>query len=156
MNKKIIEYALEAGDTTKIEFLIEEICNELNLNDSYFGNLIVAVLTATNCFEHCEQTNRIGKIKIEVSKKGRGLIFNFIADKEIKRLCCFEDEIEESKIKSDNDKNAFVIRKLSDKIEKTDKNIKLIFEISNAIDNSVDNRKTELDKYHTNNRQKVK
>lgn len=67
-------------DLNKLEQFIEEICDAYNINNTYFGNITVALTEAAqNAFIHGNKGDRKKEVNINFSQSSAGLVFR-VAD----------------------------------------------------------------------------
>ncbi|HPS45673.1 MAG TPA: ATP-binding protein [Bacteroidales bacterium] len=60
----------------QVEKFVEEICDEFNINNTYFGNIIVALTEAVeNAIKHGNANNSSKKVEITFITKNEGLSF---------------------------------------------------------------------------------
>jgi len=135
----------------QVEKFTEDICDEYNINNTYFGNILVALTEAVeNAMLHGNENNPAKKVQITFSSKPEGL--SFIVKDEGKGF-------DISKIPDPTDLNTdpqelkgrgiFLIRTLADEIRYSDKGrtLEIIFKISSINREMAVNRIDELKKY---------
>lgn len=155
MKKKVIDFDLMDKNLSKIEFLVEEVCNDLNINDSFFGNILLSVLSTVNCLRACEGENRLGKIRVEAKKEKTKIKFSFNATKDIISAGCLEknDHIDDRNKKSEN--TSFIIEKLTDNFIREKRNISLIFDIGEHNNPLMKTRSEKIENFQKKEKQKV-
>lgn len=92
MKKHTLKIKSDLHQITEVERFVEDICDYYNLNNSYFGNIIVAVTEAVeNAIIHGNQENKEKYVLIHfdfsqkgigftIEDEGRGFDFNSIPD----------------------------------------------------------------------------
>lgn len=74
-----IEIASSLSNITKVEALIDRVCDELGLNEDFYGNILIAVTEAVNnAIVHGNQSVESKQVTIEVDHEGTNLTFNVI------------------------------------------------------------------------------
>jgi len=125
---KIIELSSELNSIKNIQQFIEDLGDAYNINDTYFGNILIAVTEAVkNAMMHgnCNAKDkkvRLGfwqehnKLFFEVNDEGKGFDFNILPDP----------------IENENDgRGLYLIHQLADNVEFSDngKSITMNFEL---------------------------
>ena len=71
-----IEIASSLNNITEVESLIDRVCEDLSLNEDYYGNILIAVTEAVNnAITHGNKSVETKKVRIHVDKDGSNLIF---------------------------------------------------------------------------------
>jgi serine/threonine-protein kinase RsbW len=139
----------------KVERFIEQICDEYNIYNNYYANILLSVIEAyTNAVEHGNKYDENKSVKIEFSSESNGLAFT-IEDQgdgfdinNIPDPTNIENEGAEGR-------GLFMINSLADQveIENNGSKIKLAFLIS-SINREMANKRNEL--FHKYVNQNVK
>lgn len=125
--------AIDKDGIHKIEGFIEEICDDFNIFNSYFGNILMAVVEACeNSFILIDKTES-NELLINFWSEKNKLVFNIQGKKEayVKKIDFDKLDIEGNAI-NDDTKSGLIIKMLSDEVEIDDKNnaVRLTFYIS--------------------------
>jgi len=133
-----------------VQRFIEEICEEFNINKTFFGNISVAVTEAVkNAISHGNRENLVKNVYIEFGKDQKSLIFII---KDNGNGFDFNNLPDPTDINEDNfsGKGIYLIRSLSDKVDFLDNGstVKIFFNICNINQNIVESRKQALNEYN--------
>jgi serine/threonine-protein kinase RsbW len=80
MKKSTLKIKSVAANIHKLEKFVEDICDEFNINNTYFGNILVTLTEALeNAIYHGNKSNPDKNIQITFESKPKGLLFT-IAD----------------------------------------------------------------------------
>lgn len=144
-NDQIFEFTLEPQSIHEIERFTDLICDQLYINETYYGNILMSL---TNLFELCRLYNSEKQISI-----------SYNTDYQTVRLAIqpVDSQIIEGlgkdfNIEKDYENEAalklFLLRSLTDNVDVREDNIiELVFDIS-AMHNTVyDHRRKQLDAY---------
>lgn len=72
-----IELASNLSQLNKVEAFVEQICDEFNIYNNYFSNIIVAVTEAfLNAVQHGNKNDSSKKVRITFISSSSGLIFS--------------------------------------------------------------------------------
>jgi len=72
-----IEIASSLNNITEVESLIDQVCEDLSLNEDYYGNILIAVTEAVNnAITHGNNSDESKKVSVEVDKEGTNLVFS--------------------------------------------------------------------------------
>lgn len=118
----------------KVEKFVEDICDEYNINNTYFGNILVALTEAVeNAMRHGNNNDPTKNIQLTFSSKPEGLSF-LIEDEgtgfDINNIPDPTDlNVDPEQIKG---RGIFLIRNLADEIHFTNNgsSVEIIFKIS--------------------------
>jgi len=101
----------------QVEKLVEDICNDYNLNHNYFGCINVALTEAfTNALVHGNKNNPEKIITISFEKKSTGLTFNVKDEGQGFVYQTIPDVKDDGKEKTFPGKGIFLIKSLSDDV----------------------------------------
>ena len=120
------------GNIHQVERFVEGICDEFNINNTYFGNILVALTEAVeNAIKHGNKNNNSKAVTIVFSSKPDG--FSFLISDE-------GNGFDLNQIPDPTDPNTdpeeqkgrgiFLMRNLADEINFNGNNVELIFKIS--------------------------
>jgi len=119
-------------EINKLERFIEEICDYYNINNEYFGNILLATTESANILLALDDNPNKGKISIGFERTPKGLVFHIkLTNPEInseKEKDFLDNEIRKHKLS----KEIFIIRALTDEITISidGKSIRLVFYVS--------------------------
>ncbi len=144
---------------SSIERFVEEICDYYNINDTYFGNILIALTEAfNNAVIHGNKGDASKKIHVVFESKPKGLSFT-VSDE---GAGYDPDEVPDPLDLEIDDANKsgrgiFLIRSLSDKIEiKNDgSSVEMFFRISGIGHEAMKKRIGHFNEYFQTNKQKV-
>jgi serine/threonine-protein kinase RsbW len=136
---------------TKVENFVEEICDAYYITNSYYGNILLAILEAVkNAIIHGNKNNPAKQVKIcfksiqnglcfRISDQGKGFDF-----KNVKNPLEAEDGLIENV-----GKGIFLIRSLADHVSYNSKGnvVEIVFLISSINQETTLNRISQLNKY---------
>lgn len=148
-NKKEVKIKTEPEEIHKIENFIEEICDQYNIFNSYFGNILTAVVEGCEIIiEHIEKA-QLDKRYITVSfhSKKDCLAFNIQSPVEIFKKEFLEEDFSDNEY--DHRKKYLIIKYLSDDLEIFDngKQCTVNFYISSINYDKTVERNTLLNEY---------
>lgn len=142
-----------------VERFVEEVCDYYNINDTYFGNILISLTEAfNNALVHGNQNDPDRKIKIVFQSKPKGLSFT-VSDE---GAGYDPDEVPdpldlEIDASTQTGRGLFLIRSLSDKTEisKGGSTIEMFFRISGIGHETMKKRITHFNEYFHTKKQKV-
>ena len=144
---------------SSIERFVEEICDYYNINDTYFGNILIALTEAfQNALVHGNQNDPTKQIHVIFESKPKGLSFTvkdegagFDPDNVPDPL---DLEVEPD---TDKGRGVFLMRSLSDKMVVTDegRSIEMFFRISGIGHEAMKKRISHFNEYYQTKKQKV-
>ena len=144
-NNQSVSIKLQPNSIRDIESFVDTICDQLFINDTYYGNILMSV---TELFNYLLINNHEKKLNITYNSDYKNIIISFHpidlqVIKSISKTIDIDDIIHQ-----DNDKNIFLIHSLVDNItESNDDTISFEFDIS-ALHNEIYNqRAATLKKY---------
>lgn len=144
---------------SSIERFVEEICDYYNINDTYFGNILIALTEAfNNAVIHGNKNDASKKIQVVFESKPKGLSFT-ISDEG----AGFDPDEVPDPLNLDLDdsvktgRGLFLIRSLSDKVElsKGGSTVEMFFRISGIGHEAMKKRITHFNEYYQTKKQKV-
>jgi serine/threonine-protein kinase RsbW len=121
------------SNITIVEKFVEEICDNYNLNNTYFGNILIALTESfTNAVVHGNQNDPQKKVTIMFDVAQKGLSFSVSDEGQ-----GFDSESVTNPVDAVDDKDAengrgiFLIRSLTDDVKFVDngRTIEMVFEI---------------------------
>ena len=157
--ERVLNVTIDAEGIHKIEGFIEEICDDFNIFNSYFGNIMMSVIeTAENAFISLNK-EKAKKFTIKFWSEKNKLNFSVKAREDV----FIKEEIELISESKDIDlekvsNTSMIIKMLTDdvEIEKNDQIINLIFYISSINQNTSLHREKTLAEYFDKVLKKIK
>jgi len=144
---------------SSIERFVEEICDYYNINDTYFGNILIALTEAfNNALIHGNQSNPSKKITVVFESKPKGLSFTVTDEGGGFDPDVVPDPLDlEIDASSKTGRGLFLIRSLSDKLEIKEEgsSIEMFFRISGIGHEAMKKRLTHFNEYFQTKKQKV-
>lgn len=140
-----LELKSSLDETVKLIAFVEEISDDYNINNNYFGNVLVALTEAVeNAIIHANKLDINKKIIIEFSSSEAGLSFSVIDQGEgfdIEKVPDPTDQKNDEK----QGRGIYLIKKLSDSVcyDREKRKIELIFKIS-SINKELSSRRSNL------------
>lgn len=141
-NNQSFEITIGEDSINQVERFVDRICDQLFINDTYFGNILMSLTEMINLARSGQSKSSL-KIFYNTDYQKLKLTFEPI-DSEVIKL--FDQKIElENILDSDNHRSIFLIHKLTDDLQKEDdRSISLFFDIG-ALHNSIyEDRKSKL------------
>jgi hypothetical protein len=119
-------------EITKLERFVEEICDYYNINNEYFGNILLATTEAAGILFSLNDALSDGKIFISFDRTSKGLIFKIRLSNSEGKLEEGEDILEQEIRKHKLSRDIFIIKALTDEItiSVNAKSIILVFYVS--------------------------
>lgn len=117
-----------------VEKFVDAICDEYNINNSYFGNIVIALTeAATNAIVHGNKQDSDKTVTITFDPKPAGLSFIIKDNGDGFNFNNIPDPTDvENKTKSEEGRGIFLIKSLADEVifNDTGNSVELIFNIS--------------------------
>lgn len=142
---KSILYTSSENSLNEIEYFVDEICEEFNLSNSLYGNILICI---TESIKILEKYTTQGEITFQVDQAD--LKFSFNNFKQIDGIeSIFTSEEGKSDLASDPDKSIFMVNALSDDliIDRDNQQIICIFKSDGVKVEISKHRKDFLKKY---------
>ncbi len=119
-------------EISKLERFVEEICDYYNINNEYFGNILLATTEAAGILFSLNETMADGKISISFDRNPKGLIFKIKLGNNSRNEDEGEDILEREIRKHKLARDIFIIKALTDEItiSVNAKSIILVFYVS--------------------------
>ena len=142
-----------------VERFVEEICDYYNINDTYFGNILIALTEAfQNALEHGNKNDPSKVISVIFESKPKGLSFTVKDEGQGFDPESVPDPLD-LEISNDTQKGRgiFLMRSLSDKMIVTDdgRSIEMFFRISGIGHEAMKKRISYFNEYFQTKKQKV-
>lgn len=142
---------------SSIERFVEEICDYYNINDTYFGNILIALTEAfRNALIHGNANDPSRKITLVFESKPKGLSFTITDEGSGFDPDAVPDPVE-TELESQAGRGLFLIRSLSDKVVFSEhgRSIEMFFRISGIGHEAMKKRLTHFNEYFQTKKQKV-
>jgi len=119
-------------EINKLERFIEVICDYYNINNEYFGNILLATTESANILLAINDNPLKGKVCIDFERTPKGLIFHIKLTNATKNTKDTEDFLDKEIRKHKLSKEIFIIKALTDEITISidGKSIRLVFYVS--------------------------
>jgi hypothetical protein len=119
-------------EISKLERFVEEICDYYNINNEYFGNILLASTEAAQILFALNEELEGGKISISFDRNPKGLVFKIRLDSAGDRVDNTEDILDLEIRKHKLSRDIFIIKALTDEItiSVNAKSIILVFYVS--------------------------
>ncbi|MEI7500578.1 MAG: hypothetical protein WCK84_09025 [Bacteroidota bacterium] len=116
----------------KLERFVEEICDYYNINNEYFGNILLATTEAAGILFSLNEAKEEENISISFDRNPKGLIFKIRLGNSINKEADSEDILELEIRKHKLARDIFIIKALTDEItiSVNAKSIILVFYVS--------------------------
>jgi serine/threonine-protein kinase RsbW len=135
----------------KVEKFVDDICDEFNINNTYFGNILVALTEAVeNAMKHGNANDPSKKVQILFTSKPEGLSFIIKDEGKGFDLSTIPDptdlNVDADQMKG---RGIFLIRNLADEVQFTENgsSVELLFKISSINHELAVDRMNLLKKY---------
>jgi len=144
---------------SSIERFVEEICDYYNINDTYFGNILIALTEAfQNALIHGNLNDPSKSIHVVFESKPKGLSFTITDEGKGFDPDTVPDPLDlEVDVETEKGRGVFLMRSLSDKMLVTDegRSIEMFFRISGIGHEAMKKRITSFNEYYQTKKQKV-
>jgi hypothetical protein len=120
------------GEIYKIEQFVEEICAYHNINNEYFGNILLATTEAAEILLSVNDREREGVVTVKFDRNHKGLVFKLNSGNGTSENEESQDILDQEIRKHKLGKDIFIIKALTDeiKISVNAKAITLVFYVS--------------------------
>jgi serine/threonine-protein kinase RsbW len=136
---------------TKVEKFVDEICEAYYITNSYYGNILMAILEAVkNAILHGNKTNPDKHVKISFKSVPNGLCFSIKDQGDGFDFRNVPNPIEAGNgLAEDVGKGIFLIRSLADQVSYNSKGnvVKIVFFISSINQETTLNRISQIHRY---------
>ena len=145
---------------TIVERFVEEICEHYNLNNTYFGNILLTLTEAfKNAVIHGNQNDSNKKVTILFDAGQKGLSFVISDEGEGFDYDSIPSPVDaEDDAEAEKGRGLFLIRSLTDDVKFTDngRTVEMVFEIEGIGQKTMKNRLKHFNQYFKQIKQKVK
>jgi hypothetical protein len=104
------------GEIVKLERFVEEICDYYNINNEYFGNVLLATTEAASILFSLADDAGDSKITVLFDRNPKGLIFKIKIGDNTENLPDEEDILDREVRKHRLSKDMFIVKALADEI----------------------------------------
>lgn len=112
-----IEIASSLSNITEVESLIDKVCDDLGLNEDYYGNILIAVTEAVNnAIIHGNKNEESKQVVVEVDHEGTNLTFNVIDHGDGFDFENLPDPTAPENIEKPDGRGIFLMKNLSDDV----------------------------------------
>ncbi len=157
--KEILTLDSRPENISSIERFVEEICDYYNINDTYFGNILIALTEAfRNALIHGNENDESRKIQVVFESKPKGLSFSVTDEGSGFDPDVVPDPLDlEIDASTQTGRGLFLIRSLSDKVEiiNEGRSIEMFFRISGIGHEAMKKRISHFNEYFQTKKQKV-
>ncbi len=109
------------GSLNKVESLIDEVCEKLQVNEDYYGNVLVAVTEAVNnAIIHGNKLKEELTVDVHVGDKETDFCFNVKDGGEGFDFKNLPDPTAPENLEKENGRGIFLMRSLAESVEFTD------------------------------------
>lgn len=144
---------------SQIERFVEEICDYYNINDTYFGNILIALTEAfNNALVHGNQNDPSRKIHLVFESRPKGLCFTVTDEGSGYDPADVPDPLDiEQENSGEKGRGLFLIHSLSDKVELREggRSVEMFFRISGIGHEAMKKRISHFNEYFQTRKQKV-
>tara|TARA_Y100000766_G_scaffold142228_1_gene122319 strand:+ start:3126 stop:3569 length:444 start_codon:yes stop_codon:yes gene_type:complete len=113
-----LSFPSKAENLNKVEFLINDICKKLKVNDDYYGNILIALTEAVNnAIHHGNKSNPNKEVSITYNSDGPLLSFTIKDDGPGFDFDNLPDPTDPQNIEKPHGRGVFLMRNLADEIE---------------------------------------
>ena len=113
-----LEINSDISNISQVEQLIDTVCEDLNLNEDNYGNVLIAVTEAVNnAIIHGNKSNTIKLVTVEVNKVTKEVIFSIIDEGGGFDFTKLPDPTAPENLEKPDGRGIFLMKNLSDKVE---------------------------------------
>jgi hypothetical protein len=136
-------------EISKLERFVEEICDYYNINNEYFGNILLATTEAASILFSLNESADNGQIAISFDRNSKGLVFKIKLGRNEADAEGSEDILDREIRKHKLSRDIFIIKALTDEItiSVNAKSIVMVFYVSSMNYEKSLQRITELKEY---------
>jgi serine/threonine-protein kinase RsbW len=121
-----IEIASSLNNISEVETLIDKVCEDLSLNEDYYGNILIAVTEAVNnAVVHGNGLEDTKKVKVQVNKEKERLMFVVEDQGTGFDFDNLPDPTAPENIEKPDGRGIFLMKNLSDEVEFENKGSKV-------------------------------
>jgi len=103
---------------SKVESLIDKVCNDLGVQEDYYGNVLIAVIEAVNnAIQHGNLFNSELVVNVSVGDKNEEFCFSIIDQGKGFDFANLPDPTAPDNIEKENGRGIFLMKHLADDVE---------------------------------------
>lgn len=119
---KVLEIPSKIESIKEIEKLVDEVSNELKLENSLYGNVLISLIEAVNnCILHGNKANEDKSIRVQVSNNDKMLTITVKDEGDGFDYEHIPDPTSPDNVQNVNGRGIFLMKQLSDNLIFTDK-----------------------------------
>jgi serine/threonine-protein kinase RsbW len=152
MKKRTLKLKSLTSNINSLERFVEEICDEYNINNTYFGNILVSLTEALeNAVVHGNKSNPDKKVIVTFESNAKGLVFEG-SGFDFSNIPDATDPVTNPERKGTG---IFLIRSLADEVSFRDhgRTIQITFFISSINQQIADDRVSHLNSFTKSNKE---
>ncbi len=133
MESQHLKFSTKQENISLVEKLIENVCEEYKINDSQYGNVLVAVTEAVyNALNHGNKLNPSKNINVSFQETDHKLVFTVADEGDGFDPNAIPDPTSPENIEKENGRGVFLIKNLADEVSFDDhgREVKMIFNLS--------------------------
>ncbi len=154
-NKEKLILKVKSEEIQKIENFVEEVCDKYNLNDKFFGNIIVSLPEMMKLIIKDNKEKSEEKIKLLFENEQGKIKFKLITKQNLDNLNNQFDKVnEESYLEHTDERSIFLVKTLCDKITFNKNNITLEFDTAKLTKESSKKREQQMQNYFRKEKQR--
>ena len=113
-----IEIGSDLNNIPQVESLIDKVCEDLSLNEDYYGNILIAVTEAVNnAIIHGNKNEASKRVKVDVEEGNKGIVFSVIDEGEGFDFTNLPDPTAPENIEKPDGRGIFLMKNLSDDVK---------------------------------------
>lgn len=106
------------GAVGQVEVLVDKVCNQLGVNEDFYGNVLIAVTEAVNnAIEHGNQKSATTEVNVAVGDHPNEFCFNVKDQGRGFDFANLPDPTSPENILKENGRGIFLMRNLADEVE---------------------------------------
>jgi serine/threonine-protein kinase RsbW len=150
MRKHTLKIRSEISEIHEVERFVENICDYYNINNTYFGNIIVAITEAVeNSIIHGNNQDASKSVQISFETNQKGIVFSVEDEGDGFNFEMIPDPTDISSNPDKNGTGIFLIKVLADEVYflNKGKKVQLQFNITSINQEVFSKRKKHMDEY---------
>jgi len=102
----------------QVEILVDKVCNQLGVNEEFYGNVLIAVTEAVNnAIEHGNRFNTSAEVNVAVADKSTEFCFNIKDQGEGFDFVNLPDPTAPENLMKENGRGIFLMKNLANEVE---------------------------------------
>lgn len=112
-----IEIRSDLKFMSEVELLIDQVCEDLKLNEDYYGNILIAVTEAVNnAIIHGNHNEEDKKVKVDVEQADKKVVFTVLDEGKGFDFRNLPDPTAPENIEKPDGRGIFLMKNLSDEV----------------------------------------